>query len=141
MQLPSIVYIFYSQVNPTSLWCPPGNANWGYGNLACMCRKKKISTYLLVIIILVCYRWHMWTVQLWDVVSGKNIQFPGLPTGLHQKGHSAVKLSASIKSCKMSNNIMYNRTISNRDGLVPDREKVRCGWAYPDCHPATTSSM
>ena len=93
----------------------------------CAAKKKKISTYLLVIIILVCYQWHMWTVQLWDDVSGKNIQFPGLPTGLRQKGHSAVKLSASIKSCKMSNNIMYNRTISNRDGLVPNREKVRCG--------------
>ena len=54
--------------------------------------------------------------------------FPGLPTGLRQEEHPAVKLSASIKFCKMSNNVIwYNRAISNRDGVVPDRRKVRCG--------------
>ena len=54
--------------------------------------------------------------------------FPGLPTGLRQEEHPAVKLSASIKFCKMSNNVIwYNRVISNRDGVVPDRRKVRCG--------------
>ena len=54
--------------------------------------------------------------------------FLGLPTGLRQEEHPAVKLSASIKSCKMSNNVIwYNRAISNRDGVVPNRRKVRCG--------------
>ena len=54
--------------------------------------------------------------------------FPGLPTGLRQEEHPAVKLSASMKFCKMSNNVIwYNRAISNRDGVVPDRRKVRCG--------------
>ena len=41
-----------------------------------------------------------------DGVSGKNTQFPRLPTGLHQKGQLAVNLSASIKSCKISNSAM-----------------------------------
>ena len=47
---------------------------------------------------------------------------------MHQEGHPTVKLSASIKSCKMLNNVMsYNGAISNRDSGVPGREKVRCG--------------
>ena len=126
-QLPRVTYTFYSQVNPTYSWCPPGNANWGYSNLVSMCHQKKISTSLMVMI-LVRYKWHMWTVQLRDSVSGKNTQFPGLPTGLHQEGHPAVKLSAPIKSCKMSNNVMsYNGTISSRNGVIPGREKVKCG--------------
>ena len=32
----------------------------------------------------------------------------------------------------MSNNVTsYNRTISNRDGVVPGRENVRCGRTQP----------
>ena len=41
------------------------------------------------------------------------------------QGHPAVKLSFSIKSCKMSNNMLYDRVIANRNGVVPGREKVR----------------
>ena len=39
--------------------------------------------------------------------------------------HPAVKLSFSIKSCKVANNMLYDRVIVNRDGAVPGREKVR----------------
>ena len=61
-------------------------------------------------------------------MSRKNTQFPGLPIGLRQEGHLAINLSASVKSCKMSNNVMSdNRAISDRDGVAPSREKVRCG--------------
>ena len=123
MQLPRVAYTFYSQVNPTSLWCPPGNANWGYGNLASMSHQRKISTSLMVVIILVYNKWNMWTLQLWDGVSRKNTQFPGLPTGWHQEGHLAVKLSTSIKSCKVLNVIafcivmsgVYSRKLSQRE--------------------------
>ena len=72
---------------------------------------------------------------LCDSVSGKNTQFPGLLTGLRQEGHPAVKPSASIKSCKMSNNVMsYTRAISTRDGVVPGKEKVRCGHIQTSHH-------
>ena len=107
-QLPRVAYTFYSQVNPTSLWCSPGNANWGYGSLAIMCCQKKISASLLIAIILICYKWHVWTVQLWDGLLGKNTQFPCLPTGLLQEEHPTVNLSASIKSCERSNVMLYN---------------------------------
>ena len=122
-ELRRVTYAFYSQVNPTSLWCPLGNANLGYGNLASMSHQMKVSTSLLVVIILVCNKWNMWTVQLWDGVSCKNTQFSGLPTGLYQEGHLAVKLSTSIKSCKVSNVIafcivmsgVYSRKFSQRE--------------------------
>ena len=56
------------------------------------------------------------------------VKTPSLPTSLRREGHRAVKRSASVNSCKMSNNVMsYNGAISNRDGVIPDREKVRCG--------------
>ena len=125
-QLPRVICTFYSQTNPTSSWRPLGNANWGYDNLASMCHQKKISISLLVVIILVHYKWCMSIVQLSDGASGKNTRFPGLPSSLHQKGYPAVKLSASIKSCKISDVMSYNRTISNRDGVIPGRERVKC---------------
>ena len=51
-----------------------------------------------------------------------------LPIDLHQEEHQSVKLSASIKLCKISNNIMlHSRVISNKDSVIPSREKVRCG--------------
>ena len=99
-----------------------------YGNLASMCCQKKINTSLLFVIILVLYKWCMSIVQLWDGVSCKDTQFPGLLASLRQEGYLAVKLSASIKSYKMSINVMSkNGAISNRDDVVPGREKVRCG--------------
>ena len=110
-QLPRVTYTFYSQVEPMAIW-------QGYEP------SNKISTSLLVVIRMVRYKWHMLIVQLWDGVSDKNTQFPDLPTGLRQEGHPTVKLSASIKSCKMSNNAMsYNRVISNRDGVVSGQGK------------------
>ena len=99
-QLPRVIFTFNSLAHPTS-WCPPGIANWGYGNLASMFSRKKISTSLLVIIILVHNKWCMLFVQLREDVSVKNTQFPGLPTSLCYKGHPIIKLSASVKSCKM----------------------------------------
>ena len=51
-----------------------------------------------------------------------------LPIDLHQEEHQSVKLSASIKLCKISNNVMlHSRVISNKDSVIPSREKVRCG--------------
>ena len=56
------------------------------------------------------------------------VKTPSLPRGFYQEGHPAVKLSASIKSCKMSNNVMSdNGAISNKDSVIHSREKVRCG--------------
>ena len=98
-QLLRIIYTFYSKANSTSLWCPLGNANWGYGNLVSIWYQKKISTSLLVVIILVHYKWHMWTVHMWDGISGENTQFPGLPTGLSQEGHLAVRQIQSLLFC------------------------------------------
>ena len=120
----NVVFPYFQQVNPTSLRCSLDNANWGYGNLASMCCQKKISTFLLVVIILLHCKRHMWTIQLWDGASGKT-QSSGLPTSLHQEGHLAVKHSDSIKSCKCQ--MSYNGAISSRDAVVPGREKVRCG--------------
>ena len=101
----------------------------------------------MVVIILICYKWHRWTVQLWDGVYGQNTQFLGLPTGLRQEGYLAVKLFASIKSCKMSNNVMlYKRVISKRHDVIPGREKVRCGpiqitiqWPHQICKLCVSS--
>ena len=57
----------------------------------------------------------------------KKTQFLDLPKGLRQEGHPTVKLSASIKSCKMSNVMPYNGAISNRDGVTLGTKKLRCG--------------
>ena len=36
----------------------------------------------MVVIILLYYKWHMWTAPLWDGGTSKNTPFPGLPTCL-----------------------------------------------------------